>query len=42
MAPCRMALRQGLGAQDKGAMIQVSEKLLGLRFRAAPEGETAA
>lgn len=41
-ATYQAALRQGLGAQDKGAMIQVFENLLGVRFRAAPEGETAA
>ena len=32
-ATYQTALRHGLGAQDKGAMIQVFEKLLGLEFR---------
>ena len=30
----QMALLEGLGGQDKGAMIQVYEKLLGVQFRA--------
>ena len=33
MATYQMALRQGLGEQDKGAMIKVFEKLLQVRFR---------
>ncbi len=32
----RAALEQGLGAESKGAMIKVYERLLGVEFRAAP------
>jgi 3-hydroxyisobutyrate dehydrogenase-like beta-hydroxyacid dehydrogenase len=29
----QMALRQGLGAEDKGALVKVFERLLGVAFR---------
>ena len=35
MTTCQQALLQGLGAEDKGAMIKVYESLLDAQFRAA-------